>query len=533
VRGFAGRRRHLLLIATGAVAALALALFQTATEARPLADELWFLQLISRVSDGEVLYRDVSFSPTPLSVWIGAAAATVFGVSGLTVKALVAGALTGIAFMCASTVRALGMSWPAAAALVVAVLLIPGPSPDSAYSWVASLFLLVALRASIGYLQAEERARAVSSGLRRSLAWAALAGAAGGLCFGAKQNFGAAAALGIAVTIAVAAWSSGPGRRHVVSAGAAMAAYVAAVAAVLAPVVWSGGWSEFVEYGFHQGEYLEVAHISYTTQLTTIADRFGDLFSNPGFGALRAAVGSLQALIPLASLLLLATAVVASAGARRRALMVVVAFVVAGMASALYPRADSVHLAYALPYALLGLWAGAHQLVRRERWSAGRGIATAGVLAATLGVTVGHRLEDMARGQLAASDLPNYRGVFVDEEWSATVLDDARRLAAARREHGPLFILSPSAPIGYVLSGIPNPTPYDYPLANGFGEEGEGELIREIRRGDLRNVCVGEFPDEKLRPDRLHRSVRRLTTPAERLESCVLHIRRPDPATPQ
>ncbi len=42
-------------------------------------DEMWFLQVASRVAGGEALYRDVFFGSTPLGVWLAAPAVELFG----------------------------------------------------------------------------------------------------------------------------------------------------------------------------------------------------------------------------------------------------------------------------------------------------------------------------------------------------------------------------------------------------------------------------------------------------------------------
>jgi hypothetical protein len=52
-------------------------------------DEAWFLQVVHRVTSGEVLYRDVFFGVTPLSVQMTAPAVRLFGAEILVIKAVV------------------------------------------------------------------------------------------------------------------------------------------------------------------------------------------------------------------------------------------------------------------------------------------------------------------------------------------------------------------------------------------------------------------------------------------------------------
>ena len=51
-------------------------------------DEAWFLQVVHRMGKGEVLYRDIFFGVTPLSVYITQAFTLLFGYEILAVKAV-------------------------------------------------------------------------------------------------------------------------------------------------------------------------------------------------------------------------------------------------------------------------------------------------------------------------------------------------------------------------------------------------------------------------------------------------------------
>ncbi len=73
-------------------------------------DETWFLQVVRRVLDGEILYRDIYFGATPLSVYITTFFGWIFGselwvARGVLVLYFVAGILLACAI-----VRELGIS---------------------------------------------------------------------------------------------------------------------------------------------------------------------------------------------------------------------------------------------------------------------------------------------------------------------------------------------------------------------------------------------------------------------------------------
>ena len=61
--------RHPFLFFYGPIL-FASGLFVSITRGANMADESWFLQVIHRVTNGDVLYRDVFFGATPLSVYI-------------------------------------------------------------------------------------------------------------------------------------------------------------------------------------------------------------------------------------------------------------------------------------------------------------------------------------------------------------------------------------------------------------------------------------------------------------------------------
>ena len=82
-----------------------------------------------------------------------------------------------------------------------------------------------------------------------------------------------------------------------------------------------------------------------------------------------------------------------------------------------------------------------------------------------------------------------------------------REALVAAANGAPVFLLTSDAGFYYLVSGIRNPTPIDYPLVASMGRDGEERLIAAIRSRHLSLVCVRPFPDPLLRPARLEKYV--------------------------
>jgi hypothetical protein len=88
---------------------------------------------------------------------------------------------------------------------------------------------------------------------------------------------------------------------------------------------------------------------------------------------------------------------------------------------------------------------------------------------------------------------------------------------------GEVFLLIPDAAVYYLLSGLRNPTPFDYPEIQTLGIDGEDKLIEAIGRGQIRTVCAGAAADRPLTPLKLLRHVERNMKREAGLGFCVLY----------
>jgi hypothetical protein len=82
----------------------------------------------------------------------------------------------------------------------------------------------------------------------------------------------------------------------------------------------------------------------------------------------------------------------------------------------------------------------------------------------------------------------------------------------ANRSPGGTFLLAPDAARYYLLSGIRNPTRYDYPYITAFGHSGERATADAIRRGEISTVMV-EAGDPQLAAWELIRTTQAVLSP--------------------
>jgi hypothetical protein len=74
----------------------------------------------------------------------------------------------------------------------------------------------------------------------------------------------------------------------------------------------------------------------------------------------------------------------------------------------------------------------------------------------------------------------------------------------AGRSGQPIFLVSDRAAFYYLATGVPDPTPFDYPMATAFGRQGEARVIEWTATGRIGSVLVDRrIIESALRPARL------------------------------
>jgi hypothetical protein len=509
--------RTTLIRAVAAASLAAAAGLITATHGDVGADGMWVLQVVARLQAGDVLYRDIFAGVPPLAFLAARAATSAYGLELAALRLVLVGVLVLSYLVSADLLRRITRTHrydvPLAGMFAVWAL----PSIVSLYQPLANLCLLASLDA-VAWWSGEPG----GNGARRTLPlW--LAGAAAGLSFLSKQTVGAYALIAAAAAVAAThGW-----RRSAVAPWAADLARVSAgfgltVAAGLAPVVAGGAGRPFLDYAFlNKGTYLSVAGLPYLGEL---AEYFELLRPAAAFDY-RNFVKQQPIVLPL--LLLPALAALACVRRRIDVGVTLVAGLALAEAASLFPRPDLEHVVSAAPGMLvvaLAAWhAGGSRLTAAWRMA----VEAAFVLAVVAGLSVrlGASASALASDDREWSDLPHLKHVLMYRERAARLTAHARALRAAAPS-GRLFLLAPDASLYYLVSGLVNPTPFDYPLVTAFGRTGETGLVRAIEDGRLRQVCMRPV-DGPMAPARLQQAVLAHMQATADLGACVLYEARP------
>jgi hypothetical protein len=137
----------------------------------------------------------------------------------------------------------------------------------------------------------------------------------------------------------------------------------------------------------------------------------------------------------------------------------------------------------------------------------------------------GFPASQIERDQVELSTVPVARGVLLPKG-----LDDQMKATGARlaveSEAGTLYLATPEAGFYYLVAGIENPTPYDYPLATALGRDGEDELIEAVTSGRLETVCMRLAGYGSLVPRRFVRTVTSTMKRSETIGPCNLYRQR-------
>jgi len=128
----------------------------------------------------------------------------------------------------------------------------------------------------------------------------------------------------------------------------------------------------------------------------------------------------------------------------------------------------------------------------------------------------------LATGVYRFSNLPHFKGIVVPSYQSWEDGKNAARLAKLVNSQ-PVFIINPRASYYYFLSGIENPTRYDYPVETIFGDHGQEDVIEAINQNQLRYVCLAPLESFNLKPALLGDYVQKSMNDVRNLDFCKLY----------
>ncbi len=176
-----------------------------------------------------------------------------------------------------------------------------------------------------------------------------------------------------------------------------------------------------------------------------------------------------------------------------------------------------------LRLALLVLGACAWELVRSALPARA---ATAVEVALGLWIAVGlvvaflHAAGPVMRRELVWSTLPRLGGALIERETQETVAEQAPAMAAALRPEA--FIVSSRSGFWYLVTGVRNPTMWDWPGVTSMGKRGQDEAIARIVRGEIAHVCL-DTREWGLNPRRLEQAVVAHMERVRNLGPCVFY----------
>ena len=438
------------------------------------ADEAWILVVAERLAHRhDVLYRDVFFGVAPLPMWLLLTATRRAGVEVAVLRAwnaVASGVLAGATWhLVAGT---LGQPWWAALTAVMLVAPAGGPVADQ-MSWYENIS-----RAGVMFALV-----AAADGSPQALV---LAGAGVGVAGMAKYTVGAVTA----PTVLALAWCTATQRVWLLGGvGAALAVAVA----TLAPLARHPGALRSMAFRLGPGKrsFVEHGRIS--------------LWHLVRAGSQPVRLPALA--VPLALVALVAVVAAAAAGVPSALLWGAITALLAFW-SCTWPRADSTHLRGGLPFAAVAA------LMATLAWRHGGGpdllspIRLALVPWAFALSAIGLR-SSVARGAFRRPDrvVRGCRGAgcrFSPEEVRALWV--ASELAG-----GAAMVLGDDAPLVYLVSGIHDPTPYDYPLASVFGPHGQADVAGRIRSGQITHVVEVDAMPTSMAPVEIDAAVRECT----------------------
>ena len=508
------------VIVGGLVFALALAF--AITWGWDPSDESWLLHVADRVASGESLYRDVYLHVTPLSAYVLVLLIKLFGTQMLVLKAANAMVFAGVVLLASRIDEQLGAQERNSPFLLLSIFFLGSPARLLLvlfYSQLANFLLLAAFSLWLSW-QARREVRLIVG-----------AGIALGLCFATKQNVGAYGAVALVISTAAVAWAEREGAQWavltVMRAGIAAAA---AAAVVFLPAALSGGLPRLAEFGLSgMGGYLTRGGMWYFKPIYSLVE----LAHHPGtVGAMRWVNAAVPFLLPLLLLPMLVGAYLRAERAERadRATLIAVAAFTATAMATLYPRADPQHMIFVAPMLVVAIRYCWRELTRDTTtlWiPVLSGAALTGVCAGLIMMTASALLR-VRSPDYVWSRLPNHRGLFEPRIVHDGLEDNLRNLDVFPRD-GRTFFIAPYAGFYYMVGGLRNPTPYDYPYAVALGKNGVAEIEGAIRDGRIARVCVDEGGIPQLKAYKLQEYVEANMVRQGLPDFCSQYTRRPDP----
>jgi 4-amino-4-deoxy-L-arabinose transferase-like glycosyltransferase len=472
-------------------------------------DEPWFLLVVDSVASGEVLYRDTWFGTTPLSVYLAVPLVAAFGSQIAWIKLLVAVVFAVSVLLSVLLARRLRVEGGFPVVVMLAVVVFAAPGQYALYQPLATLFLAACFLATLAWHQAEGDA-----GLLLPLS----IGVCAGLSFASKHTVGL---LALAAALASFSLARTAAAERLRAGIAASASCLFVSFAILAPALVQAAGAFYEDAFAGKGAYLEHGAVSYGTGIREAASNIAEASFHV---SQRFLAVYWVALFVVAVFAVVATGWFAYRGRHStREGTVVFLFTGAAFASA-YPRFDYPHFVFAAPVLVVGAAYALAQIGRSlSRLPVGIARVAVGIaLAVAVSVLVARPAARLTAGGERLSDLPHFRAALVEPRHEDRDRRIARLLA---REAGarPMFLFMADAAFYYLLSGVENPTKFDFPTVTALGRSGQGSVTRGLERGRITQVCVDERSRLVRDATQLYAFIEKRMVPVADLGPCRLY----------
>ncbi|MBI4854375.1 MAG: glycosyltransferase family 39 protein [Acidobacteria bacterium] len=446
------------------------------------ADEAWFLQVLSRINSGEILYKDISYGVTPLALYITAIFTYIFGIELLVIKILGSIIFTISTLLVVHIAKKLGLKTSSITALAFVLLTYTIASPYSLgalYTPLANLFFLSSFTFTLNWQKAKDQ----NQPDKKLLINLVIAGIFAGFCFMSKQNIGIYLLTALLAVVAINYKSNLFSRNSLVSFSIILFIFALVSALVSLPILVSGGMEKFIYYSFfNKTTYLAKSSISYFTQLSKLLSLLEVPLEN-----ISAIIENFRFLLPLLAFISLLLVIAKADDSQNNFNVTITIFFVASFLG-VFPRVDIAHLSPTLPVIILALFYCLDYLLEAEIYKTLSTIISSVYILFLLSILLGYK-QLFFSPDSQFSSLPHFQGILIDkigENNSEKIVE----MFSPYKESKETFLISPSAGFYYLISGLKNPTPFDYPLITTLGAKGEQEVIAAISEKKIKHVWI-------------------------------------------
>lgn len=469
-------------------------------------DEITHLQIVCRLIDGDVLYRDIFTHVTPLSYYLTIPVVWVLGSQLLTIKLINTLIFAGYVMIAIRMVTVLTSS-KKAYPLITAIILLAYAAPGDIGAGAVYSSLSVLLFLSACYLVIIWRSTIADSVItkngneKRRLA---VLGALVGLCFLVKQNVGLLTLFPVILSEIVFDYPNG--YRRMARNIAYITCSFLAIAGVGICFIWiSGSADKFWEYTvLSQTVYVGVASISYIGGIEAFVEKA--IAVSESWRAIRQVGVQLPFLLGPAAIISYAISYNYVDRMKRRQHIAILGFLLSSQLL-MFPRADLSHVNLTLPIvAVCSVSAWSHIGARINPLFTNLNRT---MLIFCIGVWLMFLVGDLRffiSGKLHVSSLPHFRGLMVSKYWHDAMSNLILEIKESANERE-ILILSQDCAFLYLAGNIKNPTPFDWYMINAYGRNGQQYVIDKLDDRSIDGVLIQPSSPSPLSPLYLERRV--------------------------